>query len=97
MKLTRRDFTAGLAAGITAPYVIVGARAQGARRPRGFTKTARAPSEHENLTTSRMAAVGQNELLERHGMARVATAFRKEKLAHNLYITTVLSVEPMHT
>jgi branched-chain amino acid transport system substrate-binding protein len=30
MKLTRRDFTAGLAAGITAPYVIGSARAQGA-------------------------------------------------------------------
>jgi branched-chain amino acid transport system substrate-binding protein len=30
MKLTRRDFTAGLAVGITAPYVIGGARAQGA-------------------------------------------------------------------
>jgi branched-chain amino acid transport system substrate-binding protein len=30
MKLTRRDFTAGLAAGITAPYVIGSAQAQGA-------------------------------------------------------------------
>jgi branched-chain amino acid transport system substrate-binding protein len=30
MKLTRRDFTAGLAAGITAPYVIGAARAQAA-------------------------------------------------------------------
>src|SRR6201994_295293 len=30
MRLTRRDFTAGLAAGITAPYVIGSARAQGA-------------------------------------------------------------------
>jgi branched-chain amino acid transport system substrate-binding protein len=30
MKLTRRDFTAGLAVGITAPYVITSARAQGA-------------------------------------------------------------------
>src|SRR6201994_3948692 len=30
MKLTRRDFTAGLAVGISAPYVISGARAQGA-------------------------------------------------------------------
>jgi branched-chain amino acid transport system substrate-binding protein len=30
MKLTRRDFTAGLAVGITAPYVIGQARAQGA-------------------------------------------------------------------
>src|ERR1700733_5334399 len=30
MKLTRRDFTAGLAVGITAPYVIGSARAQGA-------------------------------------------------------------------
>src|SRR6202007_919469 len=30
MKLTRRDFTAGLAVGLTAPYVIGGARAQGA-------------------------------------------------------------------
>jgi branched-chain amino acid transport system substrate-binding protein len=30
MKLTRRDFAAGLAAGITAPYVIGSARAQGA-------------------------------------------------------------------
>jgi hypothetical protein len=34
-----------------------GARAQGARRPHGFTKTAKAPSEHENLTASRMAKV----------------------------------------
>jgi branched-chain amino acid transport system substrate-binding protein len=30
MELTRRDFTAGLAFGITAPYVIGSARAQGA-------------------------------------------------------------------
>src|SRR6201997_5758912 len=30
MKLTRRDFTAGLAVGISAPYVIGSARAQGA-------------------------------------------------------------------
>src|SRR6201747_1751794 len=30
MKVTRRDFTAGLAAGITAPYIIGSARAQGA-------------------------------------------------------------------
>jgi branched-chain amino acid transport system substrate-binding protein len=30
MKLTRRDFTAGVAVGITAPYVVGGARAQGA-------------------------------------------------------------------
>jgi branched-chain amino acid transport system substrate-binding protein len=30
MKLTRRDFTAGLAVGITAPYIIGSARAQGA-------------------------------------------------------------------
>src|SRR5476649_2780838 len=30
MKLTRRDFTAGLAVGITAPYVIGSARAEGA-------------------------------------------------------------------
>src|SRR6201746_1744263 len=30
MKVTRRDFTAGLAVGITAPYVIGSARAQGA-------------------------------------------------------------------
>src|SRR6201989_214199 len=30
MKLTRRDFTAGLAAGIVAPHVISSARAQGA-------------------------------------------------------------------
>ena len=30
MKLTRRDFAAGIAAGIVAPYVISSARAQGA-------------------------------------------------------------------
>ena len=30
MKLTGRDFAAGLAAGIAAPYIITGARADGA-------------------------------------------------------------------
>src|SRR5260221_14470548 len=30
MKLTRRDFAAGIAAGIAAPYVLTSARAQGA-------------------------------------------------------------------
>src|ERR1700709_2209303 len=30
MKLTRRDFTTGLAVGITAPYILGSARAQGA-------------------------------------------------------------------
>src|SRR6266853_1926665 len=47
MKLTRRDFTAGLAVGITAPYVIGNARAQAATTNPGivlaFSKLAAQP------------------------------------------------------
>ena len=43
MKLTRRDFAAGLAVGITAPYVIGSARAQAA--------TLKIAEEYERLAT----------------------------------------------
>src|ERR1700749_3708233 len=44
MKLTRRDFTAGLAVGISAPYVIGSARAQGATIKIGMCPRCTAPA-----------------------------------------------------
>ena len=49
MKLTRRDFTAGLAAGITAPYVIGSARAQGATIKIGMCVPVTGPAAEQGL------------------------------------------------
>jgi branched-chain amino acid transport system substrate-binding protein len=50
MKLTRRDFTAGLAAGITAPYVIgSAARAQGATLKIGMCVPVTGPAAEQGL------------------------------------------------
>src|SRR6201997_3545825 len=49
MKLTRRDFTAGLAAGITAPYVIGSARAQGATIRIGMCVPVTGPAAEQGL------------------------------------------------
>src|SRR6202140_2090691 len=49
MKLTRRDFTAGLAVGITAPYVMGGAHAQGATIKLGMCVPATGPAAEQGL------------------------------------------------
>src|SRR2546430_10846144 len=49
MKLTRRDFTAGLAVGITAPYVIGTARAQGATIKIGMCVPVTGPAAEQGL------------------------------------------------
>ncbi len=49
MKLTRRDFTAGLAVGITAPYVISGARAQAATIKFGMCVPVTGPAAEQGL------------------------------------------------
>ncbi len=49
MKLTRRDFTAGLAAGITAPYVVGSARAQGATIKIGMCVPVTGPAAEQGL------------------------------------------------
>src|SRR6266436_4707705 len=49
MKLTRRDFTAGLAVGITAPYVIGSARAQGATIKIGMCVPVTGPAAEQGL------------------------------------------------
>jgi branched-chain amino acid transport system substrate-binding protein len=49
MKLTRRDFTAGLAAGITAPYVVGSARAQGATIRIGMCVPVTGPAAEQGL------------------------------------------------
>jgi branched-chain amino acid transport system substrate-binding protein len=49
MKFTRRDFTAGLAAGITAPYIISGARAQGATIRIGMCVPVTGPAAEQGL------------------------------------------------
>src|SRR5579863_7075640 len=49
MKLTRRDFTAGLAVGITAPYVIGSARAQGATIKYGMCVPVTGPAAEQGL------------------------------------------------
>src|SRR5580692_3956737 len=49
MRLTRRDFTAGLAVGITAPYVIGGARAQGATIRIGMCVPVTGPAAEQGL------------------------------------------------
>src|SRR5271154_5117188 len=49
MKLTRRDFTAGLAVGITAPYVIGNARAQGATIKIGMCVPVTGPAAEQGL------------------------------------------------
>src|SRR5476649_3050018 len=50
MKLTRRDFTAGLAAGITAPYVIgSAARAQGTTLKIGMCVPVTGPAAEQGL------------------------------------------------
>src|SRR5258708_2532916 len=49
MKLTRRDFAAGLAVGITAPYVIGSARAQGATIKIGMCVPATGPAAEQGL------------------------------------------------
>ena len=49
MKLTRRDFTTGLAAGITAPYVIGSARAQGATIKIGMCVPVTGPAAEQGL------------------------------------------------
>jgi branched-chain amino acid transport system substrate-binding protein len=49
MKLTRRDFTAGLAVGITAPYVIGSAQAQGATIKLGMCVPVTGPAAEQGL------------------------------------------------
>src|SRR5450631_2065372 len=49
MKLTRRDFTAGLAVGITAPYVIGSARAQAATIKIGMCVPVTGPAAEQGL------------------------------------------------
>jgi branched-chain amino acid transport system substrate-binding protein len=49
MKLTRRDFTAGLAVGITAPYVIGSARAQAATIKLGMCVPVTGPAAEQGL------------------------------------------------
>ena len=49
MKLTRRDFTAGLAAGITAPYIISSARAQAATIKIGMCVPVTGPAAEQGL------------------------------------------------
>jgi branched-chain amino acid transport system substrate-binding protein len=49
MKLTRRDFTAGLAVGITAPYVIDSARAQAATIKIGMCVPVTGPAAEQGL------------------------------------------------
>ena len=49
MKLTRRDFTAGLAAGITAPYVVGSARAQAATIKIGMCVPVTGPAAEQGL------------------------------------------------
>ena len=49
MKLTRRDFTAGLAAGITAPYIVGSARAQGATIKIGMCVPVTGPAAEQGL------------------------------------------------
>src|SRR6476646_12157248 len=49
MKLTRRDFSAGLAVGITAPYVIGTARAQGATTKIGMCVPVTGPAAEQGL------------------------------------------------
>src|SRR3979411_1098083 len=49
MKLTRRDFAAGLAVGITAPYVIGSARAQGATLKIGMCVPVTGPAAEQGL------------------------------------------------
>src|SRR6202521_1571005 len=49
MKFTRRDFTAGLAVGITAPYVIGGVRAQGATIKIGMCVPVTGPAAEQGL------------------------------------------------
>src|ERR1700722_12418825 len=49
MKLTRRDFTAGLTAGITAPYVIGSAPAQGATTRIGMCVPVTGPAAEQGL------------------------------------------------
>src|SRR3978361_2235319 len=49
MKLTRRHFTAGLAAGITAPYVIGAARAQAATIKIGMCVPVTGPAAEQGL------------------------------------------------
>src|ERR1700694_2158400 len=49
MKLTRRDFAAGLAVGITAPYVIGSARAQGATIKIGMCVPVTGPAAEQGL------------------------------------------------
>src|SRR6201746_2544502 len=49
MELTRRDFAAGLAAGITAPYVISSARAQGATIKIGMCVPVTGPAAEQGV------------------------------------------------
>ena len=49
MKITRRDFTAGLAAGITAPYIIGSARAQGSTIRIGMCVPVTGPAAEQGL------------------------------------------------
>src|SRR3979411_979108 len=49
MKLTRRDFAAGLAVGITAPYIIGSARAQGATIKIGMCVPVTGPAAEQGL------------------------------------------------
>src|ERR1700719_2051103 len=49
MKLTRRDFAAGLAAGIAAPYIITSARAQGATIKIGMCVPVTGPAAEQGL------------------------------------------------
>jgi branched-chain amino acid transport system substrate-binding protein len=49
MKFTRRDFTAGLAVGITAPYIIGSARAQGATIKIGMCVPVTGPAAEQGL------------------------------------------------
>src|SRR3977135_3360244 len=49
MKLTRRDFAAGIAAGIAAPYIITSAKAQGATIKIGMCVPVTGPAAEQGL------------------------------------------------
>src|ERR1700712_869020 len=72
MKLTRRHFTAGLAAGITAPYVIGAARAQAATIKIGMCVPVTGPAAEQGLWAQNGAKLGLGAVHNAGGVLRKA-------------------------
>src|SRR5260370_7517021 len=78
MKFSRREFTAGLAIGITAPYVIGSARAQGATVKIGMGVPVTGPAAEQGLWAQNGAKLPPAPLNKPGGIPHKQTSLRSD-------------------